>query len=77
MTGRMRSTPLQVIWVDVVALSVALWLGFTAAANLGGHSLLDLSGWPGRSGMELLFAVLLCMAAATYTVLSFSRRLRF
>lgn len=76
MTGRLHSTPQNVMLVDAVALSVAMLLGYSAAANSGGHSLLDFGGFPVASGMKLLFAFVICLAAGMYTLVSLSRRLR-
>ena len=76
MIGRVHSSPRKVILVDVVSLSVALLLTYNAAANSGGYSLASLADLPGASGMKLLFALLICLAAGMYTLLSMSRRVR-
>jgi hypothetical protein len=65
-----------VILVDVVACSAALLLAYNGAAGSGGHSLADLAGLRAASGLELLFALVICLAAGAYTLLSFSRRVR-
>lgn len=76
MTGRLRLTPQNVILVDAVAVSAAMLLGYNAAVNSGGHSLLDIGGLPAASGIKLLFAFVMCLAAGMYTFVGVSRRLR-
>ena len=63
MKGRLNKALLWVVALLFAALFAVLYFAYNAGVSSQGHPLSDFGGLPGRSGMSLLFAFVICLAA--------------
>jgi twitching motility protein PilJ len=68
MKGRLNSTVWIVAGVNVVAFIGTAWLMYSAGQHSGGLSLFDAPSGNGGAGMRYLFVLVVCGAAALFTV---------
>ncbi|MGA2988890.1 MAG: methyl-accepting chemotaxis protein [Candidatus Korobacteraceae bacterium] len=72
MKGRLNTTILALVFLMLAGMAGALLLGYSAGANSGGLSLLEISALPATAGMRLLIgaAVALLVVMAVWFTLS-------
>src|ERR1051325_2762915 len=74
MKGRLSGKLWMVVGANAVALFTVLWLAYSAGAKAGGVGILDAPSANGASGVKLVSAVVVCVAALALTVIVFMNR---
>ncbi|HEY7403640.1 MAG TPA: HAMP domain-containing methyl-accepting chemotaxis protein [Candidatus Angelobacter sp.] len=73
MKGRLNSTLLRMVLVDIIALLAVLYFAYSAGEQ-GRLPIADFGGLPRGSGMSLLLALVIALGAGGYTFITINNR---